>query len=100
MLGWWTIGRATGVGVIAGIAALILWPLYAAYQDRVLPLFVAALALAALCGLSILWITAVDLVTHRRRGQRLRAVRTFDVVLALLLMVPSLVQLRALIGGP
>ncbi len=100
MLEWWTIGRATGVGVMAGIAALILWPLYAAYQDRVLPLFVAALALAALCGLSILWITLVDLVTHRRRGERLRAVRIFDVVLALLLALPSLIQLRALIGAP
>ena len=100
MLEWWTIGRATGVGVMAGIAALILWPLYAAYQDRVLPLFVAALALAALCGLSILWITLVDLVTHRRRGERLRAVRIFDVLLALLLALPSLIQLRALIGAP
>ncbi len=100
MLEWWTIGRATGVGVMAGIAALILWPLYAAYQEKVLPLFVAALALAALCGLSILWITLVDLVTHRRRGERLRAVRIFDVVLALLLALPSLIQLRALIGAP
>jgi drug/metabolite transporter (DMT)-like permease len=100
MLGWWTIGRATGVGVVAGVAALVLWPLYAAYQDRVLPLFIVALALAALCGLSILWITAVDLVTHRRRGERLRAVRIFDIVLALLLALPSLVQLRALIAEP
>ena len=32
MLRWWPIGRATGVGISAGLASLVLWPLYAAYQ--------------------------------------------------------------------
>lgn len=99
MLGWWTIGRATGLGVTAGLAALILWPLYAAYQERVLPFFVTALALCAVCGLSILWITAIDLLTHPRRGERMRAVRAFDILLALLLAIPSLIALRNLIAG-
>ena len=99
MLRWWTIGRATGVGAVAGVAALLLWPLYASYQERLLLPFLISLALAAACGLSILWITAVDLLFHRRRGESLRPVRAFDIVFALLLAVPSLVQLDALLDG-
>lgn len=97
MLSGWTIGRATGVGVTAGLAAIVLWPLYAVYQDRVLAPFVAALAVATLCGLSILWITLVDLVTHRR-GERVRPLRAFDLAVALLLALPSLAQLEALLS--
>jgi drug/metabolite transporter (DMT)-like permease len=93
----WTIRRATGIGVTAGIAALILWPVYAAYQERVLWAFVAALAVAAFCGLSILFITAVDMLL-RRRSESLRPVRAFDVVLGLGLALPSLIQLRALLS--
>lgn len=99
MLGWWTIGRATGIGVSAGLAALVLWPLYAAYQERVYAAFLIVLGIAALCGLSILWITAIDLLTHRRRGESLRPVRAFDIAVALLLAVPSLVQMRALLDA-
>ena len=33
MLRRWTIQRATGIGVSAGLIALILWPLYAAWQE-------------------------------------------------------------------
>ncbi len=97
MLSAWTIPRATGIGVTAGLAALLLWPLYASYQQSVLWAFVAALAVAALCGLSILLITAGDMVLHRR-GQSMRPVRAFDLLLGLLLAVPSLIQLEALLG--
>lgn len=96
MLRWWTIGRATGVGVVAGLAALILWPIYAALQDAVLIPFLVALALAAFCGVSILWISAVDLATQQR-GVQMRKVRTFDIVLGILLAGPSAVQLYALL---
>ena len=82
MLGWWTIGRAGGAGISAGLAALILWPLYAVYQEPVLVPFQAALAVAAFCGLSILWITAFDILTHRRRSERLVPVRAFDIARA------------------
>lgn len=99
MLSGWTIGRATGVGISAGLAAVLLWPLYALYQDAVLTPFLLMLCLAALCGLSILWITLLDLLTHRRRGSRLRPVRAFDLAVALLLAVPSLLQLQALLAG-
>ena len=97
MLRWWTIGRATGVGVSAGLAALILWPIYAAWQERVLWVFLACLAVAAMCGVSILLITFVDIL-FRRRARSLRTIRAFDVAVGLLLAGPSLVQIEALLA--
>lgn len=97
MLRWWTIGRATGVGIVAGLTAVILWPLYAVYQERVLWAFLAALGVAALCGLSILLITAIDAVL-KPRGRSLRPIRAFDVAVGLLLAGPSLIQLNALLA--
>ena len=95
MLRWWTIGRATGIGISAGLAALVLWPLYAAYQERVLWPFAAALAVAAVSGASILLITAADMAL-RSRGQSLRPVRAFDLAVGTALTVPTLLQLAAL----
>lgn len=95
MLRWWTIGRATGVGISAGLVSLVLWPLYAAYQERVLWPFAAALAIAALSGASILLITAADMLL-RRRGESLRPVRAFDLAVGTALTVPSLLQLGLL----
>ncbi len=95
MLGWWTIGRATGTGISAGLVCLVLWPIYAAYQERVLWPFAAALALAAVCGLSILAITAADIL-FRRRGRSVRPIRAFDIAIGVGLAVPSILQLRAL----
>ncbi len=96
MLGWWTIGRATGTGISAGLVCLVLWPIYAAYQERVLWPFVAALAIAAVCGVSILAMTAADMLI-RRRGQRVRPIRAFDIAVGLLLAGPALVELHALL---
>lgn len=93
----WTIGGATRAGLAAGLLALILWPIYAAFQKPVRLPFAAALAITAFCGLSILTITAADLLFHRTRGDRLRAVRTFDIALALLMAIPSLLTLRAIL---
>lgn len=92
----WNIRRATGTGVLAGLAALILWPLYAAYQQPMLWPFIAALALTAFCGLSLVIITLKDMYS-RRRGRLMQRIRTFDLVLGLLLAMPSLVQLEALL---
>ena len=94
---FWDIRRATGIGVVAGLAALILWPLYAAYQEPVLWPFLAALAVTAFCGLSLLILTLKDMVT-RTRGRLMQRIRIFDIILGLLLAVPSLVQLEALLG--
>ena len=91
MLRFWTIQRAAGVGTLAGIAALFLWPAFAAWE-QVEPVFVAALALTAFCGLSILAISIVDLAT-RKRGTIMRRVRTFDIVWGLLLAGPSIAAL-------
>ena len=98
MLQWWTIGRATGVGALAGSAALILWPAYAAVQEPLRLPYLLALAAAAFCGLSILWITVLDLLFHRRRGERLIPLRVFDVAFALLLVVPTTAALLSLIA--
>jgi hypothetical protein len=97
MLRWWTIARATGIGVSAGLMALMLWPLYAAWQERVLWAFIAALGVAAFCGVSILLITAADALFNRR-ARSMRPIRAFDLAVGLLLAVPCLVQLEALLS--
>jgi hypothetical protein len=58
-------------------------------------LFAAALAIAAFCGLSILSITILDMLVHKR-AESLRPVRAFDIAIGVALAVPSLVQLSAL----
>jgi hypothetical protein len=97
MLRWWTIGRATGVGVVAGLAAMILWPAYAAVQEPLAIPYGAALAVAAFCGLSILWITTADFLFHRRRGGRVMPLRFFDIAIGLLLLIPAASGLQALL---
>lgn len=97
MLRWWTIGRATGTGIVAGLAAILLWPLFAAWPEALIWPFAAALAVTAFCGLSILLITLRD-IYRRRRGTIMQRIRIFDVVLGLLLAVPSAVQLKALLA--
>jgi hypothetical protein len=96
MLGWWTIGRATGTGITAGLLSVILWPVFASWPEALLWPFVAALAVTAFCGLSILLITLKDIYT-RSRGTLMHRIRIFDIVLGLLLAGPSLLQLEALL---
>jgi succinate dehydrogenase/fumarate reductase cytochrome b subunit len=93
----WTISRATGFGVTAGLIALLIWPVYAALQERVVWAFVAALAFAAFCGVSIVLMTLRDMY-RRRRGAVMQRIRIFDVLLGLVLAVPSLLQLEAMFG--
>ncbi len=57
--------------------------------------FAATLAVAALCGLSILLITILDMLFHKR-GESLRPVRAFDIAIGIALAVPSLIQLSGL----
>ena len=93
----WTIQRATGTGVTLGFAALVMRLfLGSAWELLRLPLLVLCLA-TAFCGLSILWITAVDRLRHGRRGERLIPVRTFDIAIALLMVLPSLWLVPALV---
>ena len=85
----WTVKRATGLGAVADFAAVVLRLFYPASPALVrLPLLVLC-ALAAFCGLSILWITAVDRLRHGRRGARLRPLRAFDMAMSALLLLPA-----------
>ncbi|HEX9955267.1 MAG TPA: hypothetical protein VGB48_08660 [Allosphingosinicella sp.] len=97
MFGIWTLGRASGVGVTAALLALVLWPFLAKSEQALLWPFAACAAVASLCGLSILLITAFDMVT-RRRGRRMRPVRGFDIALGLGLVLLSLAQLQSAAG--
>ena len=90
--------RLSGAGVTAGLVALLIWPFQAEPGDALFwPLLVAA-ALAGLCGLAVLLLTAADILFHRRRGERIRPVRAFDVVLAAGLIALALLQLADLRG--
>jgi hypothetical protein len=86
----WTVKRATGLGLLCAFSAVVLRLLYPASPHLVRIPLLALCALAAFCGLSILWITAVDLLRHRRRGVRLRPLRAFDMAVAALLLLPAL----------
>jgi hypothetical protein len=96
MLGWWNLGRASGLGAVAGLLALVLWPFQRSYEGLLWP-FAAAAGVAGLCGLSMLLITAADMLLHRR-GRRLRPVRAFDLILGLGLVALSLLQLSEVRG--
>ena len=94
----WTVKRATGIGVVAGLALLVLGLLHRGWPDALRLPYLALCALTAFCGLSILWITAVDRLRYGRRGHRLVPLRVFDVVLALLLALPSLWAISGLLA--
>jgi hypothetical protein len=85
----WTVKRATGLGAVAALAAAVLRLFYPASPELVRLPLLASCALAAFCGLSILWITAVDRLRHGRRGVRLRPLRAFDIAMAALLLLPA-----------
>ena len=98
MLGWWTIGRASGIGAGAGLLGLALWPFQRAYPENLAWPSLVAAALAGLCGVSILVITAADLLFHRRRGRRVRPLRTFDVALGAALIALAWILLNDIRG--
>lgn len=80
-----SVPRVTGVGAVAGAAALLLWVAYSWWpQAFVLP-YVAALAVTAICGAYILLATWYDSYRNPRRGSRIRPIRGFDIAVGLLL---------------
>ena len=97
MLGWWTLSRASGIGVTAGLVALLLWPFYRRYGGPLEWPFAVLAGLAGLCGLSLLVITAIDML-RRRRGSRIRPVRGFDIVLGVGLAALGLLALQDVQG--
>jgi hypothetical protein len=94
---FWSRRRATLAGSLAAAAALLLWPAFLFWQTPLRLAFAASLAVAALCGASILVITLIDMATVRR-GRRVRAARAFDLAYGLVLTVPPALLLRELIG--
>ena len=71
-----------------GLAALLVSVAYGSWADALLYPYAALLALALLCGLSILWISFIDM-RARERGAQVRPIRMFDVVAGLIITAPS-----------
>jgi drug/metabolite transporter (DMT)-like permease len=94
---FWTLNRAAGTGLIAGLGAVILWPIFAAYQEPFRFPYMAALSLTAFCGLSVILMTAADFILRPKRGQRTIPIRTLNLVLGLLLFLPASATLGTLI---
>jgi hypothetical protein len=85
---FWTIGRASVAGIAAGLVALLM----ASFSDPrggALHVYAALLAFTALCGASILWITAFDMKERGTSG-RMRPVRAVDIAIGLGLLAPAL----------
>ena len=90
----WTL---VGLGVTAELLALALWAFVGPYETLFWP-FIALSILAGLAGAWIVLATMFDLTFHRPRGERLRPVRGFDLVLGSGLFVLALLQLRDALG--
>ena len=84
----WTIQRATGAGIVCGLAALLLSVAIGSWADALLYPYAALLAVTLFCGLSILWITLMD-VRARERGIQVRPIRMFDVIAGLVISAPA-----------
>jgi H+/Cl- antiporter ClcA len=93
----WTLGRAVGIGATAGLLALVLWP-FIDSSDLLYWPFIAVACFAGLCGAWIVVATMLDLTFHRPRGERLRPVRAFDLVLGGGLFLLACLQLRDALG--
>lgn len=90
----WTL---VGLGVTAELVALALWALIGWYELLFWPLVLLSVV-AGLAGAWIVLATMFDLTFHPPRGERLRPVRGFDLVLGSGLLVLALLQLRDALG--
>src|SRR4051812_49843022 len=84
----WTIQRAAVAGIGSGLVALLLSAAFGSWAETLLYPYAALLALAFLSGVSILWITFMDM-RARKRGQQVRPIRMFDVVAGAMITAPS-----------
>ena len=90
----WTF---VGMGATAELLALALWAFVGPYDILFWP-FILLSVLAALAGAWIVLATMLDLTFHRPRGERLRPVRGFDLVLGSGLFLLALLQCRDALG--
>lgn len=86
-----------GLSVTAELLALALWAFVGPYEALFWP-FVLLSIVAALGGAWIVLATMIDLTFHRPRGERLRPVRGFDLVLGSGLFILAMLQLRDALG--
>ena len=93
----WTFARAIRVGLVAGLIALLLWPIHVVAPDRVRPVFIAALAATAAGGVSILCMSVADLLMVSR-DRRILPARLFDLALGLALTAPPVLALIDLLA--
>lgn len=93
----WTTNQLSGIGILAGLAAVLLWLFYGRWPHIVGWPFIVALGIAAMCGVLMLAMTLRDLKHRSGRGSRLKPIRAFDVIVGLLLAVPSLIELQAIL---
>jgi hypothetical protein len=87
-----------GIGATAELLALALWAFAGAYEILFWPFVLLSIA-AGLGGAWIVIATMLDLTFHRPRGERLRPVRGFNLVLGTGLFVLALLQLRDALGA-
>ena len=92
LLSGWTLQRAMGAGLLCGLAAILIAGLFRLSRDGLLYPYAALLVATALCGASILWITAIDMRARGTSG-RMRPIRGFDAAVGLGLLLPSLYAL-------
>jgi hypothetical protein len=90
----WTL---VGLGVTAELLALALWALIGWYESLFWPLVLLSI-MAGLAGAWIVLATMFDLTFHRPRGDRLRPLRGFDLVLGGGLFILALLQVRDALG--
>ena len=98
LLSGWTIPRATGIGVLCGIAAILIAGLFSLTRGGLLYPYALLLAATALCGASILWITAFDMRARGTSG-RMRPIRGFDAAVGLALLLPAVYALSLIWGA-
>jgi flagellar biosynthesis protein FlhB len=90
----WTL---VGLGATAELLALALWAFVGAYESLFWPFLLLSLV-AGLAGAWLVLAPRFDLTFHRPRGDRLRPVRGFDLVLGAGLFILALLQLRDTLG--
>jgi hypothetical protein len=93
----WTTNQLSGIGLVAGLAAVLLWLFYGRWPEIVGWPFIVALAVAGICGVAMLLATLRDVKHRSGRGSRLKPIRTFDVIFGLVLAVPSLIELGSIL---
>ncbi len=95
---FWTTSRAAATGAAAGLLAILLSLAGWDFWDVLFLPWLVAVAVTAFCGVSILWITMLDMVANPRRGAKVAPIRGFDIAAGLLLALPSLYALSGLMN--